>query len=295
MNQWIKRSGQFFFFILIIWLTGSYIGSIFSTRANPVSIPEASIHFSEPVENIEFKTKDEVSISAWYIPEPSLQKAVILLNGLRGNRLGMVERAKFYRKQGFAVLMVDLRGTGASQAADITFGWKERWDLQAGVNFLQKTGYQDIAVHGISLGAATIAFSLQDQPNYSFIVLESCYDNIDQALANRVERFHLPNFLFHPLKFFTEWRIGVQTKELYPENYFHLAKAPTLIVAGDSEMRVRKEETEQLFRNCGAQMKQIHFFKGAKHEDFMNRYEEEFLSILQQWLLQQENLPTNSE
>lgn len=286
MNTWLKRLIGFIFFGIVIWFSGSYVGSIISTRGNPVPIPAATQYFTESVKNVEFIAKDGVKISAWFLADSSNEKAVVLLNGLRGNRLGMVERAKIYREKGYAVLLPDLRGTGDSQQSLITFGWKERWDLQASIYFLQKTGYQNIAVHGMSLGAATIVFSLQENPNYSFVVLESCYDNIDQALANRVERFHLPEFLFRPLKWITEWRIGVPTKSLYPENFLNLSTAPTLIMAGDAEMRVRKDETEQLYRNCSAEKKQIHFFAGAKHEDFINKYEAEFKDLMDKWLNQ---------
>ncbi|MEM9820803.1 MAG: alpha/beta fold hydrolase [Bacteroidota bacterium] len=255
-----------------------------STSSRLVPIPPASQYFSEPVQNISLKAVDGTQISAWYLPDSSQKKAVILLNGLRGNRLTMVERAKIYRQQGYATVLPDLRGTGASESRLITFGWEERHDLLATVNFLQKSGYQHIAVHGISLGAATIAFSLADNPDYAFVVLESCYDNIDQALSNRIERFMIPEFSVIPLKRISEWRMGIKTEQLYPEHYLKLCKVPTLIMAGDAETRVKKEETEKLYHKCGATDKTLHFFQGAKHENFMNRYEEEFRNLLGSWL-----------
>ncbi len=273
---------------LVLWLGGSFAGSVFSTRSTPAPIGDSHQYFERAVTDLELKSKDGTRISAWYIEQGDKTKAVILMSGLHGNRLAMVNRAKIYLKKGYSVLLPDLRGTGNSDEKLITFGWNERWDLHASYDFLKTKGYHDIAVHGQSLGAATIAYSFQKSPDYKFVVMESCYDNIDQALANRVERFHLPMFLFEPLYFFTEWRIDATTKELSPEDYLHLCKAPTLMMAGDSEIRVRKKETEKLFSKCGADKKELHFFKGAKHIDFLKYDSKEYSKVLSDWLSQME-------
>jgi hypothetical protein len=47
------------------------------------------------------------------------------------------------------------------------------------------------AVHGNYLGAATIAYSLSDNPKYSFIVMKSVYDNIQNVLNNRLKTYHI--------------------------------------------------------------------------------------------------------
>jgi hypothetical protein len=59
---------------------------------------------------------------------------------------------------------------------------------------------QKSRAHGHSLGAATIAYSFKDFKDYSFVVLESCYDNIDHAFEHRMQRIHLPLLLAYPDK-----------------------------------------------------------------------------------------------
>ena len=263
---------------------------MFSTRANPEAIGEGSEYFEVALTDLQLQSKDGTQISAWYIQQSDKKKAIILMSGLRGNRTAMVNRAKIYLEKGFTVLLPDLRGTGNSEPRLITFGWKERWDLHAAYDFLKTEGYTDIAVHGQSLGAATIVYGFQEITDYKFVVLESCYDNIDQALINRVERFHIPMFLFKALYFFTEWRIDATIDDLRPEDYLHLCKAPTLMMAGDSEIRVRKKETEKLFAKCGATKKELHFFKGAKHVNFLAYDSVEFRHVLEGWLLENEGM-----
>ena len=272
---------------LMLWLLGSLAGSRLATLPRPKVIPPASQYFSQTVENHTFMAKDRVEISAWYLPNDG-KKAVIILNGIGANRLTMVQRAKFYHKRGYDVVLPDLRGTGASGGDRITFGWKERYDLEATVDFLEKKGMEAIAVHGISMGAATIVYSLQDQPDYDFVVLESCYDNITNALENRVEQFYLPSIFYSALSKFVELRIEASEKDLRPEDYLHGCSAPTFIMAGDAEWRVKKEETEKLFAKCGAETKQLHFFKDARHVNFYKNYEIEWERVMTGWLSQVE-------
>jgi len=172
----------------VFWICGALLGSKIATRTHPQNIPSSEKYFPQPVEKQSFTSFDRVRISSWFIPNESSEKAIILLNGIGGNRLGVVSRAQFYLEKGFNVLMPDLRGTGASGGDLISFGWNERYDLLACVDFLKERGLEKIAVHGISLGAATIVYSFQENPDYEFVVLESCYDNITNALKNRVDK-----------------------------------------------------------------------------------------------------------
>lgn len=273
----------------IFWMCGSLLGSKIATRAHPQKIPSSQKYFSQSVENQVFKSFDQVELSSWFIPNDTSKKSIILLSGIGGNRLGVISRAKFYQEKGFNILMPDLRGTGESGGDLISFGWQERFDLLASVDFLKEKGMQKIAVHGMSLGAATIVYSFQEKPDYDFVVLESCYDNITNALKNRVGKYLIPSFAFYPMTKFTEMRVEASSADLSPEKYIGLNKSPLFILAGDAEKKVKKEETEKLFFNCNSITKHLHFFKNAYHEDFMNRYEEEWKVEMEKWLAKMSN------
>jgi esterase/lipase len=230
-------------------------------------------------EAITLKTEDNISISAWY-KNTNSDKAVILLAGIGADRMSNISRAEYYLANGYSVLLPDLRCTGSSGGEVITFGWNESKDLKACYEFLRRKNSKKIGVHGCSLGAATITYSLKDIKDYHFIVLESCYDNIDQAFENRVEKFHLPDFVYFPVRFFIEKRMGVKTKELKPEEFIKLAKSPVLIMAGDAEDQIKISETQKLFDNCTSGKKMLCFFRNGKHEDFMDKFKEKHTDIL---------------
>ena len=89
--------------------------------------------------------------------------------------------------------------------------------MLACIDFLEKRKMTKISVHGLSLGAATVTYSFQENPNFHFVVLESCYDNITNALKNRIEKIPLPFVVFYPMVKFTEMRIEIDSEELSPE------------------------------------------------------------------------------
>ena len=47
-------------------------------------------------------------------------------------------------------------------------------------------------------------------------------------------------------------------------------------MAGDSENQIPLRETMKIYENSGAKMKKLHLFKGGKHEDFYDKYTEEY-------------------
>ncbi len=268
---------------LLAWIILSYAGARYASHPNLVDLPEPNHFFDFPAEEITLQTSDNVQIAGWHIKGDS-SKAVVLTNGIRGNRRGLVERAKLYQEIGFGVLLIDLRGTGESEAQPISYGWHERHDIHAATDFLQKKGYTRIGAHGISLGAAATIYGLQEKPNYTYVILESCYGSVRDALNNRLEMKHIPRFSTMFMRKFSEWHLGVTMQELRPTDYIKSAQMPVLIIAGDSEQRVKKSETEALHTNCGSSNKSLHYIKGAKHVDLLNHSPESYHEIFYDFL-----------
>ena len=269
---------------LLVWIILSYAGARYASHPNLVDLPAPNHFFDFPVEEITIQTTDNVRIAGWYIKGDSA-KAVVLTNGIRGNRSGLVERAKLYAKTGFGVLLIDLRGTGESEAHPVSYGWYERHDIHAAIDFLQKKGYTQVGAHGISLGAAATVYGLQEKPDYAFMVLESCYGSVRDALDNRLKMNRIPRFSTIFMQKFSEWHLGVTMPELRPADHIKSARMPVLIIAGDSERRVKKSETEALYANCGSPDKSLHYIKGAKHVDLLNHSSQAYREIFTDYLI----------
>ncbi len=83
--------------------------------------------------------------------------AIILMHGVRANRLSMLDRARFLSHAGYAVLLVDFQAHGESTGEHITFGYLESRDAQAAVRFLRANAPDEkIGVIGVSMGGAPL-------------------------------------------------------------------------------------------------------------------------------------------
>ena len=69
-----------------------------------------------------------------------------------------------------------------------------------------------------------------------------------------------------------------------PVDYVVHASAPTLVLAGDSEVEIPVHETQSIYERCAAPLKRLHFFKGAGHWDFLGRYGDEYAQVVDSFL-----------
>lgn len=251
---------------LFIWLGLGFLFSQVITKDHPEFYSPILSIGNFPAENIHLMTSDQVEINAWLAGENKKQ-VVVLMAGIGGNSTHMTERAKIYLENGISVLLPDLRGTGRSGGDRVSFGWQEQNDLIACVRWLKTKGYEKTGVHGCSLGAATIAYSLDTISDYDFMVMESCYDNIDHAFAHRIFDSGFNRGLFWPAYYFTELRTGANPDQLYPVNRLPKYKGKLLYLAGDRESQIPAEETNGIFANFGSTQKSLHWFPGAPHCD----------------------------
>lgn len=159
------------------------VGSVLS---HPVQVkigdPPPALHAIK----ISFRSDSGSVIHGWLAVTDSRSPVVLLLPGVRANRLSMVNRAYFLRRAGYSVLLVDLQATGESKGEAITFGWRERLDVLAAVNFIkQELPGAPVAILGSSLGGAAALLATPPLDVRSMI-LEAVYPTVEKATTNRL-------------------------------------------------------------------------------------------------------------
>lgn len=69
---------------------------------------------------VQFDSRSGATIHGWFIPGKKNAGAIILMHGVRADRLSMLDRARFLSKAGFSVLLFDFQAHGESSGAHIT-------------------------------------------------------------------------------------------------------------------------------------------------------------------------------
>ena len=287
----MKRTCRWFLLIVLVsfglFAGLSWVYAQRLTRARPSVVGEPPPDLPSPVESVRFATSDEQILSGWLLPSDDRRRGIVLLHGFGGNRKQMVPRARFFREQGYTVLLYDARACGESTGDTITFGYRERHDVVAAVRFLQERGCRDIACLGVSQGGATILFAAEELPDVKAVICESVYDEMAHAVDRRMRRYTgLPGCLAGCLLVpFAEQRLGLSIDEVKPADHAGKLCCPILIISGEKDERTWPEDTQRLFE-AAAEPKELWMIPEARHEDLYHcaGYPEKVTSFLRRHL-----------
>lgn len=240
-------------------------------------------------ENVEFKSESGATIKGWFIKGETEKGAVVIMHGLRSNRLQLVERIRFLSKVGFTVLAFDFQGSGESVGEKLTFGYLESRDANASIKFLkQKSPREKIGVLGISMGGA--AFLLQKEPEKAnALILEMIYPTMQKAIENRLNLWLFSgadNLSFLMTRQFP-LRLGVSVDELRPLDKIQQFNCPIFVIAGENDRHTTLAESRQLFDTAN-QPKEIWIVPQAEHGDLHKNapqdYEQKVLQFFEKTL-----------
>jgi uncharacterized protein len=271
--------------LLLIGLAGSWFaGSALIAPANEAigNLPSDLVGRS-----VQFPSESGVVIHGWFIAGEKGAGAVVLMHGVRANRLSMLERARFLSRAGYCVLLFDFQAHGESAGKRITFGYLESSDARAAVGFLRANAPGErVGVIGVSMGGAA-ALLASPSLEADAMVLEMVYPTIDQAVSDRLSvRFGKWSRVFTPL---LTWqlgpRLGISANALRPIDRVGSIHIPKLFIAGSADQYTTLEESRQMFA-LAVEPKAMWVVSGATHEDLCRfagkEYEQRILEFFGQ-------------
>ncbi|HAU37161.1 MAG TPA: hypothetical protein DCX07_05535 [Phycisphaerales bacterium] len=165
--------------LLLAVLAGPVVAAAFTTHwvkfadlGDPASLAEL------PFEPAGFDAIDGVPIRGWYIParDRFSDAAVILVPGRSMPKGCFLPYARMLRESGYNVLLIDLRGEGASGGHARGFGSIEARDVLGAVHYL-KQAYPQASRHlfafGVSHGGAAVLAAAGADPQIEGVVVDS--------------------------------------------------------------------------------------------------------------------------
>src|SRR6266446_3202738 len=272
---------------ILILITIIFAMSVGWLLAHPVQTAIGNPPADLNAESVTFASDSGATVHGWWCPIQNANGVVLLLPGIRANRLSMVERARFLRRAGYSVLLIDLQATGETTGDHITFGWKESRDVLAAIDFIRQTDpIAPVAIIGSSLGG--VAALLATPPlKIGALVLEEVYPTIEIATRNRMENYLgvfgriLTPVLLNQL----QWRIGVSASQLCPVDHIANVECPVLIISGEKDRNTRPSDTRMLFEHARSP-KELWFVPNAGHVDLHRAVREDYESRILAFLKQ---------
>src|SRR3954470_16349993 len=245
--------------------------------ARPVQMRIGNAPSDLSAEPVAFASDSGATVHGWWCPVQNANGAVLLLPGIRANRLSMVERARFLRRAGYSVLLIDFQATGETAGDHITFGWKEGRDALAAVDFLRKSNpTTPVAIIGSSLGGVAALLAIPPL-KIDALVLEEVYPTIEIATRNRMENYlevfgrTLTPLLLNQL----QWRLGVSASQLRPVDHIENVECPMFIISGENDRNTRPTDTRMLVEPARNPI-QVWLVPNAEHVDLHRAARQEY-------------------
>lgn len=243
-------------------------------------------------EKIYADTIDGYRLVAEEFPERTSETWVLLLHGYTGWKEEMYQFAYWYQKQGYAVLVPDLRCQGESEGDFIGMGWTDHYDCQLWIDhILEESPDAKIVLHGQSMGAATaliMAGSPEVSDHIKAVVSDSAYTTAYEMFGDKItEWFHLPAVLFvDSACVMLRLRGGYDLRDASPLRAVEGSRVPILFIHGDEDKMIDVNMSYELY-DAAACEKELFIVEGAGHaqaqdkdpeayygkiEDFLSRY-----------------------
>jgi len=268
-----------------VWIAGAQLTA---PAAETIGNPPPDLN-AQPVQ---FASKSGSTIHGWFIPGQKNAGAIVLMHGVRANRLSMVDRARFLSRAGYSTLLFDFQAHGESDGQQITMGYLESRDAQAAVEFLRANAPQEATgVIGVSMGGAATLLASPPLP-VKAMVLELVYPTIEEAIGDRLAlrmggwASHLTPILSLQLK----PRLGITAAALRPIDHVNSIDAAKLFIAGAADKHTTQAESQRMFA-AASSPKEFWLVNGAGHVDVhkvaKEEYEQRVLTFFARYLRQQ--------
>lgn len=251
-------------------LIGNALVSASKTQVTPPS-------YLKSFTNVSIQSQSGSTLSGWYLKGKAHMGGILLMHGIRANRLQMLRRALFLNQAGYSILLFDFQSHGQSTGEKMTFGFLESKDVDAAFEYLHTTlENKSIGLIGVSLGGAAAILS-DALTQADALVLESVYPSIQQAIDNRLSMRlgRLGPYLSPLLTMQLQPRLGLSTEDLKPIAHIHNANGAVFIISGKDDLHTTIEETKQLYKQA-SQPKYYWELEGAAHVDLHNYSEIEY-------------------
>ncbi len=227
----------------------------------------------------------EIPTACWLIKTDSAIGTVIVCHGYGGSKSSMLDKGYEFLSQKYNVLIPDFMGCGDSHGNQCTIGFYESQQVTSCYNYLKEQGEENVVLFGTSMGAVAIMKSLSDDSiDATCAIIECPFGSMYQTTCSRFDMMGIPSFPMAGLLVFWGgvengfWAFGHN-----PTEYAKNIKVPVLLLYGEKDPKVSREEIDEIYANLQGK-KELVTFKQAGHENYLNQYRLPWLTAVHTFL-----------
>lgn len=241
---------------------------------------------------VSLRSSDGVRVRGYFVPPPSgtpTRAVAVIVHGLFRGAWEIEPVGMMFRELGVAVLLLELRNHGASDAAVCTFGDLERRDVIAAAAYVRsrpETANLPLVLFGVSLGSAAVSLALDAiDPPPAAVVLDSPMASL-RAAAERLlgDRIAMPQPFRWTLELGLSWVGGVRFDATVPAiAVASLDPSIRLLVIGcEKDETMPPGDAKRVFDAASVTNKELWIVPGAGHGKAWTDAKEEYRARLKE-------------
>jgi hypothetical protein len=219
---------------------------------------------------LEITSQDNLTLRGWLLPgKQPVERVMIMVHGYTVSASWMLHFALPFLERGWTVLLVDQRAHGASEGRYATYGFMEKYDLDAWISWVVGQ-YGEEAVIGLlgqSMGGATVLEYAAINQRACFIVADCAYSDMGQLIKHQMG--HLHHLPVHPLYRLVDIRLhhqaGFRMQDVSPlRAVVDRPDLPVMFVHGDRDDFVPTQMSLDMYQAKSGKKKLL-LVPGAGH------------------------------
>lgn len=191
-------------------------------------------------------------LAGFFIPaKHNTVKTMIFCHGITVSLICSVKFAKMFYERGWNLFLYDQRRHGLSEGKMTTYGFYEKHDLKAVVDYIKIriSPKAVIGIHGESMGASIALQYAGMEDGASFYIADCPYSNLWDLLSLRLAKdYHLPGFPFlHITSLFIRILSKFRVTDVNPLKDVEKINNPVLFIHGEADYYVPTYMSRQLY------------------------------------------------
>lgn len=200
--------------------------------------------------------------------EPT-NKWAVLVHGYANIPAGISHIAKKYYEQGYNLIMPNLHGQGDDKHKYVSMGYYDKFVVSHWCRYIaEKDPKAQIALHGVSMGGATVLLSLGESlPSNVRVCVSDCAYATSKGVFDAFMRpfaFFMTNPVLSAVNLISKLRKNFDMEECRPVEAVKRTSIPTLFIHGKEDNFVPFENMQTLYNACSSE-KDMLPIEGSPH------------------------------
>ena len=240
-------------------------------------------------EGLWIHSPNDYLLNTVYLKPLNTKNTVVICHGVTENKTNSIKYARLFERLGFNSVIYDHRRHGESGGKTTSFGYYEKLDLQAIVQFIREKIGEDalLGIHGESMGAATtILYAGTFDDDADFHIVDCPFSDFTEQVLHvlRMETPLRSTMAIRIANLFLKMRDGYTLNLVSPREVIENVQKPMLFIHSMKDEFILPYMTKELYE-AKPKDKMLKLFEKGSHAKSFNDNPESYENTVKEFLL----------